>query len=51
MTEPVAATLVAEAIHAFAPPIALRNASPNTEVSAAVMCSCSPLVPARPALP
>ena len=36
---------------ALPPPMASRNALPKIEVSAALMCSCSPLAPTRPALP
>ena len=44
-------TFVADVIHAVPPPTASRSASPNTEVRAALPCSCSPAIPTTAPFP
>ena len=51
MVAPEATRLVKEEIHALPPPAASRMTLPNTVVSIATACSCSPLTPTSPALP
>ena len=51
MLAPGAARLVNEEIQALPPPAASRITLPNTVVSMATPCSCSPLMPMTAALP
>ena len=46
---PAGPTLVADEIHAWPPPTAARSASPNTVVTHATTCSCSPTPASEPA--
>jgi len=48
---PGATRLVNEEIHALPPPAASRIALPNTVVSMATPCSCSPFMPISAAFP